>query len=348
MAVPLFGDNTGGEMPKIVTISLLAACAAWAQTGSIEGRILTTAGAGAPVSKAPVRVKSTTGASYAAQSAADGSYRVNGLPVGAYEVSIEYPPFFLPFHQDKVRVDEGKAARVDVRLNDVTLNTLGDGGVEFAWLLADHPAPTSPPPHTSDGRPDLSGVWLPSPPVPVGEAADPLPWAAALIKKRSDGTFTDNPTAHCLPIGVAGAGLFDEFRILQTPALMAVNNGGFNPPREIYLDGRGHPKEMNPSWMGHSVGHWEGDALVVDTVGFNDRGWLTLFGNPQTEQLQITERYRRVDLGHLEVELTIEDPGAYKRPWKLKRVNSLAPNSEEILEYVCAENNRDPQHMGGK
>src|SRR5215467_5484602 len=142
MAVPLFGDNTGGEMPKIVTISLLAACAAWAQTGSIEGRILTTAGAGAPVSKAPVRVKSTTGASYAAQSAADGSYRVNGLPVGAYEVFIEYPPFFLPFHQDKVRVDEGKAARVDVRLNDVTLNTLGDGGVEFAWLLADHPAPT--------------------------------------------------------------------------------------------------------------------------------------------------------------------------------------------------------------
>jgi hypothetical protein len=251
----------------------------------------TEAGAGAPVSKAPVKAKNiATGASYSAQSAADGSFKLEDLLAGSYDISIAYPPFFLPFRQDKIQVAAGKATRLDAKLKDLTLETLGDGGVEFAFLLADHPAPTGPAPRTHDGKPDLSGVWLASLPIDVGEKPEPLPWATEVIKKHNDPLVTDNPTAHCLPGGIVF--FFSEFRMLQTPDEIAMLNGGFDPPREIYLDGRGHPKDFNPSWMGHSVGHWEGDTLVVDTVGFNDRGWL--MNGPQTETIA---RYRTLPAG---------------------------------------------------
>src|SRR5215471_14885050 len=329
---------------RLSLLVFLATVASFGQTGSLIGTIRTAAGAGVPISKVPVKATNTaTGTSYSAQSSADGSYKVEDLSAGVYDISINYPPFFLPFHEDKIEVSVGKPTRVDAKLKDLTLETLGDGGVEFAFLLADHPAPTGPAPRSHDGKPDLSGVWISSLPFPTGETAEPLPWAAELIKKHNDPNVTDNPTAHCLPGGIVF--FFSQFRLLQTPDEIAMLNGGFDPPREIYLDGRGHPTEFNPSWMGHSVGHWEGDTLVVDTVGFNDRGWL--MNGPQTEQLHVTERFRRVDLGHMETEVTIDDPGVYKKPWKLKRVNSLMPKTEEIQEYVCAENNRDVQHLVG-
>ena len=128
-------------------------------------------------------------------------------------------------------------------------------------------------------------------------------------------------------------------------------DGGFNPPREIYLDGREHPKNFYPSWMGHSVGHWEGDTLVVDTIGFNDLGWLEAglagLAFPQTEKLRITERYRRLDRGHLEVETTYDDPSAFKKPFTSQVIHYLLPKEEEVPEYVCAENNRDLPHLLG-
>ena len=144
-----------------------------------------------------------------------------------------------------------------------------------------------------------------------------------------------------------------EYQVVQTPILIVILDGGFNPTRLIYLDGRGHPKEFNPSWMGHSIGHWEGDTLVVESEGFNELGHLgVLFGGlaqnlPRTERLRVTERFRRTDLGHLEVETTYDDPGAFKKPFKTRYVKSLAPGDWETLEYVCAENNRDVQHLGG-
>ena len=100
--------------------------------------------------------------------------------------------------------------------------------------------------------------------------------------------------------------------------------------------------------MGHSVGRWEKDTLVVDTVGINDRTWLNMAGLPHTEMMRATERFRRPDLGHLEIELTIDDPGAYKKPWAMKRVTSLAPKDIELLEWVCTENNKDVQHLVGR
>jgi hypothetical protein len=146
---------------------------------------------------------------------------------------------------------------------------------------------------------------------------------------------------------------FFDYRIVQTPSLIVIIDGGVSPPRQIYLDGRGHPKDFNPSWMGHSIGHWEADTLVVDTVGFNDLGWIQPGGStsrwpagfPTTEKLRITERFRRLDLGRLEVETTYEDPSEFKKPFTTREVRSLAPKGEEVSEYVCAENERDVQHM---
>jgi hypothetical protein len=325
-----------------------AAAAICAGQGSISGKILTAAGAGAPVPKASVQAKSLE-ATRNATTAGDGSYELSGLPPGTYEVSVGNVPFFLPFRQSGVEVTAAKITRLDIRLKDFTLETLGDGGVEFAYFLADKPVPSGSTPRTSDGKPDLSGIWLGTLANTIGEPPELLP-AAAAIAKRWEASNTPPPTTLCLPGGI-GTESIAEFQIVQTATLLVMVDGGFNPTRMIYLDGREHPKEFNPSWMGHSIGHWEGDTLVVETVGFNDLGRLgTELGGlsqnaPRTEKLRVIERFRRPDLGHLEVENTFDDPGTFKKPFKTRYVKSLAPKDQEILEYVCAENERDVQHL---
>jgi hypothetical protein len=320
--------------------------------GSISGRVLTAAGNGESVPGAPVEATNLdTKETYKTTSASDGGYMLNGLPPGNYEISVERFFLFLRFHQSGVQVAFGKTTRLDIRLDDFNLGTLGDGGVDFAQALKEQPAPSGPSPRASDGKPDLSGMWrggaLPS---LIGEAPDPLPWADAIAKKPP------NPlsgTAICLPGGIPTEGIA-EYQLVQTLALIVILDGGFNPTRLIYLDGRGHPKDFNPSWMGHSIGHWEGDTLAVETVGFNELGRLGVAGGglaqnlPQTEKLRVTERFRRPDLGHLEVETTYDDPGAFRKPFKTRYVKSLAPKDWETSEYVCAENNRDVQHLSGK
>jgi hypothetical protein len=116
-----------------------------------------------------------------------------------------------------------------------------------------------------------------------------------------------------------------------------------SPHRAIFTDGRALPKEMNPTWLGYSVGHWEQDTLVVNTAGFNDKGWLDVGGLPQTESLKLTERYRRRDFGHLELEVTFEDPKTFARPFTLRMEKTLTPDTE-IIEDVC-ENERDSSHL---
>ena len=118
-------------------------------------------------------------------------------------------------------------------------------------------------------------------------------------------------------------------------------------PRQVFLDGRSHPIDPNPTWLGHSVGSWDGDALVIDSIGFNDRSWLDFNGHPHTEMLHVVERYGRPDLGHLELEMTVEDPGALKKPWIIKRTYILDPK-EDIMESVCTENEKDAQHVFSK
>jgi hypothetical protein len=136
------------------------------------------------------------------------------------------------------------------------------------------------------------------------------------------------------------------FRIMQNQILLAVLYEE-DLPRQIYLDGRKHPDESLSPFVGHSVGKWEGDTLVVDTVGFNDKTWLEN-GFPHSENMHVTERWVRKDLGHLEIEFTVEDPGTFKAPWTIKKATELAGPDEEVGQYVCTENNRDVPHLVGK
>ncbi len=206
----------------------------------------------------------------------------------------------------------------------------------------------APAPRMPDGKPDLSGLWRPdtaglAETSKAMESLKPQPWAAALSKKRKDGLFKDAPGVLCLPPGPLvslGVG-----KIVQTPSLVLMLFNG-TLYREIFLDGRSLPEDPNPDWMGYSVGHWEGDTLVIKSTGFNDRTWLDDDGHPHTEALHVTERLRRPDFGHLEIDKTLVDPGALAGPWSVPMKFELDADTES-LEYVCNENERDRPHLVG-
>jgi len=173
----------------------------------------------------------------------------------------------------------------------------------------------APAPHMADGHPDFSGVWTKiSPKYKSNIAADLKP--AEMIK------------------------------IVQTPSLIVILNPDLTY-RQVYMDGRALEKTPNPSWMGYSVGHWDGNTLVVESFGFNDKTWLDHDGHPHTEALRMTERYTRRNLGNLDVEVTLADPGAYARPWTIKVRAELAPDTE-MIEFVCNEANKNREHWVGK
>jgi hypothetical protein len=177
---------------------------------------------------------------------------------------------------------------------------------------------------------------------------DIRPWAAALYKQRANDFRKDSDGIGCLPPGPkAGIGVGNlPMKIVQTPGLMMVLYEYQTIFRQIFTDGRPLPEDPNPTWMGYSVGRWDGDTLVVATAGYNDRSTIDLAGHPHTEALRMTERFHRRDAGHLEVQVTLEDPKAYTRPWTLPMEFSLVPDGE-IIEYVC-ENERDSKHLVGK
>jgi hypothetical protein len=213
------------------------------------------------------------------------------------------------------------------------------------------PPPTGAAPKLPDGTPDLSGVWLGggandgdiSRGLKPGEEVKMLPWAADLVKSRQS---KDDPEANCMPAGIPRSSPY-PWRILQTPThYYIVFEGNIHSFRQIFMDGRKHPADPNPTWYGHSVGHWEGDTLVIDTVGFNDRFWFDYVGHPHTESLHTIERYRRTDAGHLSIEVTIDDPKTYQKPFTTQgRANLMV--GQELLEYICQEDNFDLQHLSG-
>lgn len=213
---------------------------------------------------------------------------------------------------------------------------------------------SAPAPRTADGKPDLSGVWL----VRNSSALfyttsdlkpqDLLPWAAALYKQRENDFRNDTDGIACLPPGPKAGIAVGNFpmKIIQTPNVIAVLYEYHTIFRQIFTDGRGLPEDANPSWMGYSVGRWDGDTLVVTTAGYNDRTTLDLAGHPHTEALRITERYHRRDAGHLDLQVTFDDPKAYRRAWTLPVDFDLLADSD-LIEYVC-ENERDARHLVGK
>ena len=173
---------------------------------------------------------------------------------------------------------------------------------------------------------------------------EPLrPEGATVYKRHQDNPLT-YPHAQCLPDGVPADMFVMTFKIIQAPQEIVLLTELNSPARQIYTDGRPLPKDPEPSWMGYSVGKWEGDTLVVETNGLNDRGWLDGFGHPRSEQMHITERYHRRDFGHMDLEFTFDDPRFYTRPFGLKTAVRLMPDSD-LIEYVCPENEKDRTHL---
>ena len=136
------------------------------------------------------------------------------------------------------------------------------------------------------------------------------------------------------------------WKIVQTPPVTLILFEEMNHYRQVFTDGRGFPKDMNPAWFGYSIGKWEGDAFVVNTTGFNDQTWLDDPGHPHTDAMDVTERFRRRDFGHLEIDITVDDPKAYTKPWTVTARFDLVPDTE-LIENIC-ENEKDAQHMVGK
>jgi hypothetical protein len=207
-------------------------------------------------------------------------------------------------------------------------------------------------PRTADGKPDLNGLWGPdrtfiydiTSTLKKGEALPLQPWAEQLAKKRMS---KDDPEANCLPAGVPRMAPY-PWKIVQQPKLVVfLFEGNIHTYRQIFMDGRGHPADLDPTWYGHSIGKWEGDTLVVDSTGFNDKFWFDFAGHPHTEKLHVTERYRRPDYSQLEFEVVIDDPGAYTKPFTMYGHSPLVEDSE-IMEYICNENNQDVSHIVGK
>jgi hypothetical protein len=214
---------------------------------------------------------------------------------------------------------------------------------------------SAPTPRTSEGKPDLSGVWRAGRAGEYGydynvaqnlKPEDVSPWAQALRLQRVQDFRKDSPLARCLPVSVPFLNFRGLSRIVQTPGLIVMLYESPNSPhRTIFTDGRALPKDPNPTWLGYSVGHWEQDTLVVNSAGFNDRGWLDVGGNPQTETLRITERFRRRDVGHMELEMTFEDPKTFAKPFTLRMEKALAADTD-LLEDIC-ENERSNAHLTG-
>jgi hypothetical protein len=228
------------------------------------------------------------------------------------------------------------------------------------------PNRNAPTPRTRDGKPDLSGIWeaertRPCPP----EGCDDMmiseqfldigwrvpgglpyrPWAADLVTKRTADLRKDDPQSQCLPTGIVRMHTTPLYRkIVQVPGLVVILNERLAMYRQIFTDGRPLPIDPQPSWSGYSSGTWDGDTLIVRTSGFRDGLWLDAKGSPLTDAGTITERFRRVNFGKLEIELTVDDPKAYSASWTTK-LNQFIFADTELLDYICAENERDVQHF---
>jgi hypothetical protein len=230
----------------------------------------------------------------------------------------------------------------------------------------------APAPRAASGKPDLSGIWFSIEFVPECSAAEcipqgvglPLdatnigrtlpdglpyqPWAAALVATRTANRAQDDPHAHCLPPNFPRAFSFPHyFKILTTPQVTVILHEFNATYRQIFTDGRALPVDPNPYWQGYSSGRWEGDTLVVETIGFRDDLWLDLSGSPLTSAAHVTERFKRVDYGHLQIELTVNDPKAYTRPWTVTLTKAIVLDTD-LVEEVCLENEQDTRLFGAK
>jgi hypothetical protein len=208
---------------------------------------------------------------------------------------------------------------------------------------------TAPAPRMANGKPDFSGLWERKSDKYYNNVAadlkpgDVQPWADRLYQDRKKDFGRDSMETLCLPMGpAAGVTPYRDSRIIQSPGMLAILSNDLTY-RQIFMDGRELEKDPNPTWMGYSVGHWEGDTLVVESNGFNEKTWLDDDGHPHTENLHLTERYRRPDFGHIDLDVTLDDPKAYAKPWTVA-IKMYLRTDTEMIEFYC-ENEKDRAHM---
>jgi hypothetical protein len=278
---------------------------------------------------------------------------------------------YQSYTQENVVVAAGQTLELKVPIRwGINLGTFGDDPTMLAKDMARNGEKmTGPPPRTADGKDgkvDLTGVWVPltgagggagggaaGGPAGAGggggRGQPPMqPWAQEMQRKLNElrGPDQQNPGAYCLPQSAILSMVGFPYKFVQTPDVI-VQMVEFATPgiRQIFMDGRPHPKpeDWNPTWHGHSIGRWEGDTLVIDTVGFND---ITPGFGIHSEKLHVVERIRRPAFNRLEMEITAEDPEAFTGPWTVTRSGALSPD-HEILEFVCPENNKDMKNFGG-
>jgi len=332
-----------GSCIGVILVLFTAAVFAQGSRGTMSGTV--TDPDGGAVAGALVQVQHTSsGVIYKAESSRTGTYTISDLPAGTYELLI--PPIGFTFDRyakKDLLLQAGQTLRADVRLEwSANLGTVGDD--TFLTIRNRYAGLTGPAPRMADGKPDFSGMWNGSSDMGPEESTA-LPWAAEIKKQRFENNFKDAPSGFCLPGEIfPSAPLLYQF--VQTPSLLVQLTEDQPSHRLVFLDGRAHPKDPDPSWKGHSIGKWEGETLVIDTVGFNDKSWLP-DSLPHTEMLHVVERYRRPDLAHLNIDITIEDPGTLTKPWRLHTTWTLAPG-EELIEYVCGENNLFKDRAVGK
>lgn len=215
-------------------------------------------------------------------------------------------------------------------------NAIGAASAVMAMLHGQQTKAAGPAPKTPDGKVDLSGVWVVSGGTLLPGDPSYQPAAKKLYEERKSNVGKDDPEKDCLPNGAVRITSL-PYKIVQTPKLVVLlSEGNTHSYRRFFLDGRPHNLEVEPTtWNGDSIGHWEGDTLVVDTIGFNDRTWLDSTGKPHSEALHLTERYRRTGMGHLEIGYTLEDTVAFTKPYSFTRTFTLVAD-RDLKEYFCA------------
>lgn len=310
---------------------------AQAGRGAIAGKVTTDQGDPATGVTIQAKEMATGRISYAVAGKV-GEFRLANLPAGAYEISV--PQMGLRtarYVQPDVVIEAGKTLTLNIALMPNNFGIIGDDAA-YLQMYNKYANLKGPAPRTADGHPDFSGVWLANVD-PNPEPPQMLPWAVAEWNRRRERAFEGMPTSRCLATDPTLT-LPVFYKIIQTPSLLVHLFEQDPHYRQAFLDGRGHPKDLDPTWMGHTAGRWEKDTLVLDTVGLNDKSWLLqATWLPHTEMLHIVERYRRPDLAHLNIDVTLEDPGAFIKPVE-RHVTWLFTPGEEILEAVCAENNK--------
>ena len=313
--------------------------------GAIAGKVTTDQGD--PAAGVTVQAKEmATGKISSVAAGKAGEFRLANLPAGTYEISV--PQMGLRtarYAQPNVVIEAGKTLTFNIALMPNNFGIIGDDAA-FLQMYNKYSNIKGPTPRAADGHPDFSGVWLANVD-PNPEPAQMLPWADAEWNRRRERAFEGMPTSRCLPADPTLT-LPVFYKIIQTRSLLVHLFEQDPHYRQAFLDGRDHPKDLDPTWMDHTTGRWEKDTLVLDTVGLNDKSWLLqATWLPHTEMLHIVERYTRPDLGHLNIDVTIEDPATFIKPVE-RHVSWLFTPGEELLEAICAENNKFQEYSAFK